>query len=812
MVLNDSTSVSSCRVQVHFLGVVFLLVSLASSAQVSSPRVAASGDDASLALTPPMGWNSWDGYGTTVSEDEVKANAKWIADHLKAFGWQYVTVDMEWFVENPTAEGNSKNFRYSLDKYGRYTPPVNRFPSAANGAGFKPLADYVHSLGLKFGIHILRGIPKQAVAQKMPIADSTYDAADGADTTDTCPWNFDNFGTHANKPAAQAYYDSIAKLYAQWEVDLIKVDCIASRPYKGDDIRMIRQALDKAGRPIVLSLSPGAAPIEKYDELRKYAQMWRISDDIWDIWHSSVPYPQGLGDQFANIAKWAGKSELGHWPDADMLPLGYLGPAPGWGKPRPTRLTHDEQKTLVTLWAIFRSPLMFGGDLTKADDWTTSLLTNREVIAVDQHSTENRPVITTDTTIVWTARSAAGADRYVALFNVSETSQNFHYVWKDLGLPEKKYPLRDLWEHKDLAGTDFIDVTLPSHGCMLLELLPDSEAKSPAIEFSDQPQFQISGVVDPTGYGGHGSDTMLRTKEALARDTDSLGRDAHASPLGNTSLANEGAERHRAAGDAAESAGHALEAVREYELAAGTDPNEANLFAWGAELLLHRAFEPAIEVFSKGHHQFPDSVRMAVGIAIATYDRGEAEGGKELLLEASDIDPVNSTPYLLMGRLQEAEKTVSSTWVERLHRFAVRNPDNPSAHYTYAVALSKQSPAAADRSVIQRELERAIQLDPRLGKAYLQLGIVLAARNERAAAISAFQKAIATLSLPDEAHYRLAQLYRQAGETEKARQEIALFNEASQQRTKQAQEERHELQQFVYTLRQQTESPRSEPR
>src|ERR1700752_1405531 len=142
---------------------------------------------------------------------------------------------------------------------------------------------------------------------------------------------------------------------------------------------MFSDALRKTGRPIVLSLSPGAAPLEKADEMAKYAQMWRISDDIWDLWHSDVPYPQGLGDQFQNVMKWAGKSLSGHWPDADMMPLGYLGPAPGWGKPRQSQLSHDEQRTLMTLWAMFPSPLMIGGDLTAADAWTTSLLTNPEV-------------------------------------------------------------------------------------------------------------------------------------------------------------------------------------------------------------------------------------------------------------------------------------------------------------------------------------------------------------------------------------------------------------------------------------------------
>jgi len=428
-----------------------------------------------LAATPPMGWNSWDGYGTTVNEAQFKANAGWFAKHLKPFGWQYVTVDMEWFVTNPRPEGNSKDSQYSLDDNGRYTPAPKRFPSSANGAGFKPLADYAHALGLKFGIHILRGVPKQAVEKKSPIAGSSLHATDAADTSDTCPWNFDNYGTDASKAGAQAYYDSIAKLYASWEVDLIKVDCIASHPYKGDDIRMLSEALRKTGRPIVLSLSPGAAPLDKVDEMKQYAQMWRISDDIWDLWHSAVAYPQGLGDQFANVAKWAGKSEPGHWADADMLPIGRLGPAPGWGQARDTRLSHDEQRTLMTLWCMFPSPLMIGGELPSADAWTLSLLTNPEVIAVDQHSTGNHPVISTDKTVVWLADSTPRGSQYkdsqyLAVFNLSESTAILSYAWKDLGLNGKAYLMRDVWERKDMGSAGSLAVTLPPHGSVLYRI------------------------------------------------------------------------------------------------------------------------------------------------------------------------------------------------------------------------------------------------------------------------------------------------------------------------------------------------------
>lgn len=421
-----------------------------------------------MAATPPMGWNSWDGYGTTVKEADFKANAQWLSKNLQAYGWQYVVVDMEWFVTNPTPQGNSKASLYTMDDSGRYTPALNRFPSAAGDAGFKPLADFTHALGLKFGIHILRGIPKGAVEKNLPIAGSSYHAADAADRSDTCPWNPDNYGLDPAKPAAQAYYDSIAKLYAMWGVDLIKVDCIASRPYKGDEIRLLSEALRKTGRFIVLSLSPGPAPLDKTDEMREYAQMWRISNDIWDLWHSTVEYPQGLGDQFVNVEKWAGVGRPGHWPDADMLPLGFLGPAPGWGQPRQSRLTHDEQRTLMSLWCIFPSPLMLGGDLTAADAWTTSLLTNREVLDVDQHSTGNRVAVSTDQAVAWVAdRTGTSTTHYVAVFNRGDSTLTLHYAWKGLGLTTGKYALRDLWEHKDLGEADALSVTLPSHGVAL---------------------------------------------------------------------------------------------------------------------------------------------------------------------------------------------------------------------------------------------------------------------------------------------------------------------------------------------------------
>jgi alpha-galactosidase len=448
---------------IRTLCVLALLAASRVAAQSSPP------EGEMLAAQPPMGWNSWDGYGTTINEEQFKANTKWIAENLKTSRWEYVVIDMEWFVTNPTAEGNSKSSKYALDTNGRYIPAENRFPSSAGGKGFKPLGDYVHSLGLKFGIHILRGIPKKAVEVNASIAGSSYHAGDAADTGETCPWNPDNFGADSSKPAAKAYYDSIASLYASWGVDLIKVDCISSHPYRSDEIRMLSEAIRKTGRPIVLSLSPGAAPLEKLEEMRKYAQMWRISDDVWDIWHSEVPYPQGLGDQFANLLKWAGQSQPGGWPDADMLPLGYLGPAPGWGQPRQTRLSHNEQQMLMTLWAIFPSPLMIGGDLTAADAWTKSLLTNADVIAMNQHSTNNHPAIVTDTLVVWVADSTQNNGNYIAACNRGSESTEIRYPWKDLELSGREYALRELWRHEDAEKATELTGKLEPHACVLYQ-------------------------------------------------------------------------------------------------------------------------------------------------------------------------------------------------------------------------------------------------------------------------------------------------------------------------------------------------------
>ena len=361
------------------------------------------------AATPPMGWNSWDCFGTTVTETQVKAQADFMAAKLQAHGWQNIVVDIQWYEPAAQSHAYRPNAVLTLDAFGRLQPAPNRFPSASAGAGFKPLADYVHSLGLKFGLHLMRGIPRQAVENNLPIAGTAWHARDIANRDDICPWNPDMFGVDVTKPGAQEYYDSVFALLASWGVDYIKVDDI-SRPYlqHHKEIEAIRRAIDHAGRPIVLSLSPGETALAAADHVARHANLWRISDDFWDRWLA-------LHDQFDRLAKWHGHRRPGAWPDADMLPLGTLVLGA-----RPTRFTPDEQRTMLSLWSIARSPLMHGGDLTKTDDATLALLTNDAVLAVNQHSANNRPLFNRDDLIAWTADIPGSPDIYLALFNARD--------------------------------------------------------------------------------------------------------------------------------------------------------------------------------------------------------------------------------------------------------------------------------------------------------------------------------------------------------------------------------------------------------
>lgn len=419
---------------------------------------------------PPMGWNSWDCYGAGVTEDELLGNAEFMRDRLKQYGYQYVVCDIQWY--EPAAKGNVYNNFADLciDEYSRLIPAVNRFPSSANGAGFKPIADKIHSMGLKFGIHIMRGIPRQAVHRNTRIYGTTARARDIASQFSLCPWNTDMYGVDTEKRGVEEYYDSLFKLYASWGVDFVKVDDIANtefspqNPYSAEkEIEMIRAAIDRSGRDMVLSLSPGPAPLNKAEHLSKNANMWRISGDFWDGWDK-------LLNMFSLCEKWYPYVKDGSFPDCDILPLGKLcidGSYMG-DMGRDSGFTKEEQKTMMTLWAVFRSPLFFGGELRLTDNYTLSLVTNPEVINVNQNSEKPLLVYNKGGIAVWQTKIENCTA--VAVFNLSDEEKHYKLSFSDLGI-ENVRAVRDLWARKDIPKCENdVAVSLKPHSSEFFEI------------------------------------------------------------------------------------------------------------------------------------------------------------------------------------------------------------------------------------------------------------------------------------------------------------------------------------------------------
>ena len=411
-----------------------------------------------IAQTPPMGWNSWDCWGAAVTEETVRKNALYMAENLKEYGWEYVVVDIQWY--QPTAQTHDyvPFSDLEMDAFGRLLPAVNRFPSAAGGRGFAPLAEYVHSLGLKFGIHIMRGLPRMAAHRRLPILGTDRTCADAADPNSVCAWNPDMYGLKCEREEAlaRAWYGSIFALYASWGVDFIKCDDIAREyPHCKKEIEIISDSVRACGREMVLSLSPGPAPLEMAPHLKKYANMWRITDDFWDDWRL-------LKNMFERAEKWCVHAGPGHWPDADMLPLGALRQCYG-GDDR-TRFTPDEQKTMMTLWCMMRSPLMAGCDMAKMDDTTLSMLTNRDVIEIEKNTWCAHPVLSDEEKAVWIAPRLDGKGFYAAVFNLSDEERAVSVPEGAAEMPWQS--ARELWTG---AETKTLSASLAPHACAVWE-------------------------------------------------------------------------------------------------------------------------------------------------------------------------------------------------------------------------------------------------------------------------------------------------------------------------------------------------------
>lgn len=414
--------------------------------------------------TAPMGWNSWDCYGAAVTEDIVRQNAAFMAEHLKQYGWEYITVDIQW--AEPTAENHEYHpfTELCMDEYSRLIPAVNRFPSSADGKGFAPLAEYVHSLGLKFGIHIMRGIPRQAVHQNTPILGSTQTARQIAKTDSICHWNTDMYGVNPEAEGAKAYYDSLFTLYASWGVDFIKCDDIARElPHEETELILLSRSLQDCGRDMILSLSPGPALLEKAELYKQTSNMWRITDDFWDSW------PQ-LYEMFDRAREWCIHAGNGCWPDADMLPIGPI--KQDYDPALRTEFTQDEQITMMSLWSIFRSPLIIGGEMTGFDDFTMGLITNEDILKMHRNARHSHPVWQRDIDgtehILWTAVSSEGG-QYAVIFNTGEQDSSIRIPLQDL---EIYHPVHstELWSGQTSEIAETINVSLKKHGAAVFYL------------------------------------------------------------------------------------------------------------------------------------------------------------------------------------------------------------------------------------------------------------------------------------------------------------------------------------------------------
>jgi alpha-galactosidase len=425
--------------------------------------------DKSLAIKPPMGWNSWDCLGWGANEAEVKAAAGYMAKNLKHLGYEYVVIDMLWYgdaeasdFETFVHETISPKPNYTLDEFGRLLPDPVKFPSSAGGKGFKPLADYIHSLGLKFGLHILRGIPWQAADRNMAVKGTSVGAASFAQPASGCVWYDGFYGVDMSKPGAQEYYNSQFELFAEWGVDFIKADDIVNVP----ELEGISKASRTCGRKIVLSVVPDNIP---YSILRENAHMVRTGADFWDVWQMvKVGFP---------VASAAVKeAQPGFWPDLDMLPVGKLGIKISYKGPEPriSNFNNDELHSLLTLWYISRMPLMIGGYLPETDKNTLDLLSNEEALEVNRSCINPRQIKFKNAIIIWAADIPGSDDKYLAFFNQWESREpvNIKVALAQLGLDSaKEYKIRDLWEKKDL-GKYKAEFSAPvrSHGAGLYKI------------------------------------------------------------------------------------------------------------------------------------------------------------------------------------------------------------------------------------------------------------------------------------------------------------------------------------------------------
>lgn len=354
-------------------------------------------------MLPPRGWNSYDAFSWTIDEAAFLHNAQIMADKLLPHGYRYTVIDFLWYRQNVNGSGKDAYGFDSIDQWGRPFPDPDRFPSSRGGKGFKHVADKVHGLGLKFGIHLMNGISKQAVNASTSILDIHTGKAyseDGREWTArdiglrqrTCAWMTGGFmSVNTELGAGRAFLTSLYRQYADWGVDFVKVDCIFGTDYSPKEIIAVSEILKELERPIVLSISPGTEVTPALAQnITQHVDMYRITGDDWDSWKDVRPHFD-VARSFAVANKIGATGLQGRsWPDLDMLPFGKLTDAGvNQGPHRRTNLTFEEQRTQMLLWSMVKSPLMYGGDLRHLDDNTFNLITHPTLLKINYHTKNN---------------------------------------------------------------------------------------------------------------------------------------------------------------------------------------------------------------------------------------------------------------------------------------------------------------------------------------------------------------------------------------------------------------------------------------
>jgi len=471
---------------VSLLVMVFFLCSRAKMSQNT--------EESMPAQTPPMGWNSFDSYGVYLHEKAALENLEAFAVKLKPHGYEYFVIDAGWFGEFKLQEGTiyaaeKHASKMKFNEFGLLQPSDTYSPN-----GFKPIIDRCHQLGLKFGLHLMRGIPRAAVKDNVPIKGTEYFARDIADTTSICRWNHQNYGVDMSKPGAQEFYNSLINQMAEWGVDFIKYDDIVPFP---EEVKAVANAISQCGRPIVLSLSPGGDVDPINLAAFKRAQMLRVTPDIWDD-------QKGIDECFEAWRKWQGKEQAGFWIDMDMIPFGQLqlmSPQPagvegheskgellekmrsgeltpfellaGKGFNRWSEFSKAQMYTFITLRALSASPLIMGGDLPTLDEFSLKLITDKAVIQCNQNGVMGHLVFEEGGIEIWQTPKTNSKDGWIGIFNRTEENKSLSLTLENLGLDGAgSYKLQDVWgnQSKDkIRKGNKSDLTINSNGVVFMK-------------------------------------------------------------------------------------------------------------------------------------------------------------------------------------------------------------------------------------------------------------------------------------------------------------------------------------------------------